>query len=309
MAGRPVPSQDGSLTFQEDAMPKIIAAVVVSLIAGFAAGAWLTGDDTPAGAADSTTLPGGPYDPGAPLEERLLSLEQVIAEERQARLDLAGRIEDLAASIERIDAGGPRFFVERAAREDQLRDKRRQETRRGRSTAEMVQDFQARRLNQLVESGFSEPEARRVLRIESETRYQAMLAAWEAQRKGEPADPFSAMGGSQALLRAELGDSDYERFLRAQGAPTAVQVTQILDSSPASRAGLQPGDEILSYNGNRVFNVLELRGMTMQGRPGEDVIVEVNRDGVTMQLSLPRGPIGISGSNAGLRGVNWWGGG
>ncbi|MDH3622151.1 MAG: hypothetical protein OER91_14725, partial [Gammaproteobacteria bacterium] len=71
---------------------------------------------------------------------------------------------------------------------------------------------------------------------------------------------------------------------------------------------LQKGDELVSYNGERVFNVVELRNQTMQGEPGEDVIIEIVRDGNRMQLTVPRGPIGIAGSGANIRGANWWGG-
>ena len=249
------------------------------------------------------------HDPSAPLEERLLSLEQVIAEERQARLAMTDQIESLVGAIERIDRAGPQFFADREARAQELREERRTDRRRADDVASMARNFQDRRLAQLVDAGFSDQEARRVMQQESEAQFKAMQAAWEAQRNGQSLDPFSGAASPQALLRDELGDDNYARYLEAQGMPTAVQVTQVLERSPGSQAGLQPGDEIVSYNGSRVFNVMELRGMTMQGRPGEDVIVEVNRDGVTMQLSLPAGPIGITGSNSGLRGLNWWGGG
>ena len=290
-------------------MQKLIAAIVVSLVAGFAAGAWYGEDEPPADTGPAHRLADVAYDPSAPLEERLLSLEQVIAEERQARLAMNDQIDGLLEAIERIDRAGPQFFADREARAQELREQRRTEQRRADDVASMARNLQDRRLAQLVESGFSDQEARRVMQQESEAQYKAMQAAWDAQRSGQSFDPFSTMASPQALLRGELGDDNYERYLKAQGAPTAVQVTQVLDRSPGSQAGLQPGDEITSYNGNRVFNVMELRGLTMQGRPGEDVIVEVSRDGVTMQLSLPSGPIGITGSNAGLRGLNWWGGG
>jgi len=290
-------------------MQKIFAAVAISLAAGFALGAWVADDEQIADVDSSAALPVSQFDPAAPLEERLLSLEQVLAEERQSRILLMEQVDELTAAIERIDAAGPRFIAERSAREDELRERRRQEQGQSRDVASAMQNFQDRRLGRLVDGGFSEEEARRVLRQESEAQYKAMQAAWEAQRSGEQLDPFRAMGSPQSQLRADLGDNAYERYLEAQGAPTSVQITQVLDGSPGSHAGLQPGDEIVSYNGDRVFNVMELRNLTMQGRPGEDVIVEVNRDGMTMQLSLPRGPVGISGSSAGVRNMNWWGGG
>ena len=60
-------------------------------------------------------------------------------------------------------------------------------------------------------------------------------------------------------------------------------------------AGLQPGDEIVSYDGKRVFDMRELNAFTLEGRAGESVVVDVRRDGRTVQLVMPRGPIGITG--------------
>ena len=99
------------------------------------------------------------------------------------------------------------------------------------------------------------------------------------------------------------------RCLQAQGQATSIQITRVLDSSPGSQAGLQPGDQIVSYDGERVFDVNELRELTLQGRAGEDVVIEIERDGVRMQLNVPRGPVGINGTGASMRRMNWWGGG
>ena len=173
----------------------------------------------------------------------------------------------------------------------------------------MMRNYEERRLSRLTDGGFSEDEARLVLQKESEAEYRAMQMAWEAQRNGERVDPLASLNDPQELLRAELGDSDYERFLEAQGYPTSVQVTRVLDGSPGSDAGLQPGDQVISYDGNRIFNVADLREQTMQGAPGEDVVIEIDRDGVRMQLSVPRGPVGITGSGANIRTMSRWGGG
>jgi len=74
----------------------------------------------------------------------------------------------------------------------------------------------------------------------------------------------------------------------------------VLASSPAERSGLKPGDEIVAYAGKRVFDLRELNNLTFQGTPGESVVVEVRRDGQSVQLVLPRGPLGITGG--GFRG-------
>lgn len=286
-------------------MQRFIAAVVISLVAGFALGAWITGEEVepvmapPAAPADAV------FDQSAPLNERLTSLEQVVAEEREARLILEDQLQMLLGQIERVGAVDPRAAAER----EQRREERARQRESQRDFVAMAQSYQERRLNRLVEGGFSEDSARRLLQQESAAQFKALQAAHDAQRNGESLDPLATMNGPQSLLRAELGDSAYEQYLEAQGQPTAIQITQVLDGSPGSQAGLQPGDEIISYNGERIFNVSELRNQTMQGTPGEDVIVEIDRDGVRMQLGLQRGPVGITGSGANIRTMNWWGGG
>jgi S1-C subfamily serine protease len=57
---------------------------------------------------------------------------------------------------------------------------------------------------------------------------------------------------------------------------------------------LQPGDEIVRYDGTRVFNISDLNRQTMLGEPGESVVVDITRDGMPMQVVMPRGPIGVS---------------
>jgi membrane-associated protease RseP (regulator of RpoE activity) len=281
-------------------MPKIIVAVLISLFAGFALALWITGNG------DVEPVVGeAAVDNLQPIEERMLSLEQLIAEERGARLDLEDRLNLL---IEREEETAPSSSAVSMADDDAAAE-RRQPQRRSRDFVALMRNFEERRLLSLMDNGFSEDEARRVIEKESEAEFMAMQAAWEAQRGGESVDPLSAMGDYQALLRAELGDADYERYLAAQGQPTSIQVTRVLAGSPGSDAGLQPGDQLVSYAGERVYNVSDLRKLTLQGTPGEDVVIEIDRDGVRMQLNVQRGPVGISGAGARMRNMNWFGGG
>lgn len=289
-------------------MSRIIAAVAISLIAGFAAGAWLMADNVNGNTDLRSVIVTENTEAGEPPEERLLRLERIIAEERDARLILEDVLQTLMDDIERIDSTGPRVFADQTARADEARAQRRSEDREQRDFASMLRRFRERQLNGLIEGGFSEDKARQILTLESEAQYKALQAAHEAERRGEAVDALSGASGSQSIIRAELGDSDYERYLRAQGQPTAVQITQVMDSSPGSQVGLQPGDQIVSYNGERIFNMVELHELTLQGSVGENVIIEVERDGMRMQLSVPRGPVGITGTGANLR-RNRWGGG
>ncbi len=286
---------------------RIVATVAVSLIAGFAAGAWLSGDAPSPDNDRRLPNDAGDAQSANRIEARLSRLESAIEDERDARDVLEQELQALIEQIERIDALGAPAIAAQAS--EGQRSARQAGRRPPRDVASMARNFQERRLGALIEGGFSEAEARRVMQQESEAQYRAMQAAHDRERAGENVDPLALMSGPQALLRSELGDSDYERYLAAQGQPTSVQITQVLESSPGSLAGLQPGDQIVSYNGERVFNVSDLRALTLQGRAGEDVVIEIDRDGMRMQLSIPRGPVGITGAAANIRNMNWWGGG
>ena len=96
-------------------------------------------------------------------------------------------------------------------------------------------------------------------------------------------------------LRAVAPRHGHLRYLRGTGRPTEVQVLDVLASSAAERAGLQPGDQVLSYAGTRVFDMRELNALSREGNPGETVVMEVRRNGRTEQLVVPRGVLGMSG--------------
>jgi len=72
-----------------------------------------------------------------------------------------------------------------------------------------------------------------------------------------------------------------------------VPVRGVMASSPAAIAGLQSGDQIVRYDGERVYSNRDLMTRTLGGEGTGNVVVEVLRDGAVMQVTLPRGPIGI----------------
>jgi membrane-associated protease RseP (regulator of RpoE activity) len=283
-------------------MKRVVPAIAVSLVAGAAVGGLVTSGFVDGGRERPAVQPGD-------ADERLERLEQIVNEERAARIALEDTLAMLFEEIEALENGGATAVTERPVPNERAADVSViEERRRPRNDLEWMRNYEERRVSRLVEGGYSEKEARRILRLESEASFKALQAAWEAERSGDPIDPFSQAAGPQAILRDSMGDDAYARYLEAQGQPTAVRVTQVMGGSPGSRAGLQPGDELVSYNGERVFSVLDLRELTMQGEPGQDVVIEVDRDGMRMQLTLPSGPIGISGSGAAIRGRGWWGG-
>ena len=288
-------------------MPRIAVAVVIGLLAAMAVGAWVSVAQRSAGH-PAASVAGDEPGVDAGLDERLQRLEQMLADEREARIALEDTLAMLFEDLERLEGAGDRAVADLETAAESERQARAAERRTSRNEADWMRSYQERRVSSLIEGGFSEDEARRVLRLESEASFKAMQLAWEAQRSGEAVDFVGNADNPQAILRAEMGDDAFARYLEAQGQPTSVRITQVFSGSPGNSAGLQPGDELVSYNGERVFNVMDLRSGTMKGQPGEDVVIEIDRDGVRMQLTVPRGPIGITGSGASIRGMNWWGG-
>jgi regulator of sigma E protease len=71
----------------------------------------------------------------------------------------------------------------------------------------------------------------------------------------------------------------------ALGVPVATQVDEVAPNSPASSAGLRPGDEILAINGEGVSPVLtEQLPNRISETGGEPVTIEVQREAETLTL-------------------------
>lgn len=286
-------------------MPKLVVAIVISLLAGLAVGAWVVGGRPD----DAATAPEPPERVDGSDQERLLRLEQMVLEEREARLALEDTVALLFEELDGAVDEDRRVVADREARQArQARQAEVLEEGRRRDRSNWAEDYNKRRVARMVEGGFTEEEARNLIEQESAASYQAMRAAWEAQRSGEAFDPYADWNDPQRILRDSIGDEAYERYLESQGQPTSVQVMQVLSGSPGAVVGLEPGDQIARYNGERIFSISDLRQLTMQGSPGEDVVIDIVRDGITMQLTVPAGPIGVTGSGARTRGINWSGG-
>ncbi len=265
--------------------PQFAIAVAGSLVVGFAAASWIVSRPPPSAPPLVQTAPA--FDSAAPVEERLAALEQALGIERQARQLLQEEVLFLNDTIERMRLPGTLPTETAAPGDREPRVERERRTEDGRERNE-------RRADRLVEVGFTPAEAEWITRRESELRMEALQTRYDALRAGEPVS-YSTGGARRQTLRQELGDADYERYLEARGRPTQVSISTVLEGSPALAAGLQPGDQILNYDGRRVFSMDEITALTMEGEAGQNVLVDINRDGVTMQVSIPRGPLGVTG--------------
>lgn len=264
-------------------MPRVAIAVIISLVAGFAAAAlFLRAPDS----RDAAPVPAtsADFDANAGTGERLRALEAALAEERDARRIIERELQFLSLEVERAIGNAT------ADPAGSLTARREQRSFTPFSRGPRGTVSPADRADALVRAGFSVGEADRILRREEELQVEAMQARFSARVSGTP-PPAGA--DADAMLRTELGDANYERYLEATGQPTSVAVGHVLESSPGQAAGLQSGDVIVRYDGERVFEIGDLVTQTMQGTPGESVVVDIERDGAPMQIVLPRGPIGI----------------
>lgn len=222
------------------------------------------------------------------LEKRLHSLESALETERQARQWLEEELLYLGSELERLSMQG--HADGQAATEPEPGAAEPTPERTATRTRGIARD-----LARLVNAGFTQTEAEWVLRRESELQMQALRERYEAERRGEAPDYFSGRDAAGDVLRTELGDEAYERYLEANRRSISVTVGSVLESSPAQAAGLVAGDEIVSYNGRRVFDLSDLTTLTKEGEPGQSVVVDILRGGQPMQVVIPRGPLGITG--------------
>lgn len=277
-------------------MWKSIVFAAAGLGAGFAAAAWLaSGAPPPVGLVPAPGRHDAPE--GGVSDPRVESLGAALEAEKAAREALQTRVEQLADQLQalqdkptdaaagahgdggRTDTPGPRGF---------------------RGFAGGREELQQREQEALAAAGFAPDRAEWIAHRASELRMQALQARYDAARGGKPLN--AAADSPEQTLRNELGDADYERYLQALNRPTTVAVRDVLASSPAEKAGLKPGDQVVAYDGQRVFDARDLNALTLKGNAGEPVVLEVQRDGQHLQIVMPRGPVGIlSGGRFGPR--------
>lgn len=267
---------------------KTLLVVAASLAVGFTAAGRVDRDRGADRRATAAVLGAEPlaFDRSLPLEQRMHALEQMVSEERSARqllqeevLFLTGELEQLTAAARSADGTiSPEAVVQ-------------SEERRSSTRSSSPED----RAGQLQQAGFTAGEAEWIARRESELTMAALQARYDAGRSGDASAWWQGRGEIGEALRAELGDAGYERYLEANGRSTSVTVGAVIESSPAERAGLLPGDRITRYGGERIFSMSELSRQTMDGAPGQPVVVDIVRGGLPMQVVIPRGPLGISG--------------
>lgn len=212
--------------------------------------------------------------------ERREQLQQRMDQERSLRLELANRVSEMSDAPLVVNSDSS--FSEMSA------------PRLNRSSFGLPNTKD--QIAKLVDAGFDEFVAERVVEFETQM-YQAVI---NARFGGSVRNPREVIMESQRTIREEIGDDQYELYLETTGRPTTVPVATIAEDSAGAAAGLQVGDEIISYDGERVFSLLDLQQSTQTGTIGQTVVVDVKRDDSILSLAIPRGQIGISTGQTGF---------
>lgn len=146
----------------------------------------------------------------------------------------------------------------------------------------------------LMAAGFAPDRIEWIRHRSDELQAQWRKEQAERRRQGLPLDAAQEAAhyyDRDVGLRSEIGDEEYTRYRLALGRPAGVAVAALTQGSPGGRAGLLPGDDIVNYGGTRVFNLVELNALASRRNPGDSVLVDVRRNGQTIQLVVPGGPL------------------
>ena len=218
------------------------------------------------------------------LLQRISVLEEEFAQSLETQLQLAQQLEELQQEINPEQSSREPVAVRNSpTRSNSRAASNRAETARRRSEA---------RAQQLAQAGFDDEMIDLITRREGEYRMEMLERRYERSLNAEEGSTLSA----RDALRQDLGDDVYDRYLFATGQRNRVTVNEVIATSPGEQAGLKAGDTILSYAGERVFNMGELIRKTREGTPGETVPVQVqDENGNQSLIYIPRGPIGIWG--------------
>ena len=216
----------------------------------------------------------------------LESLTRVLDDEINERRVLAEKLEALDSEFADLNRN-LKSRVEEAFTADNVQ---RQST--GTTVSPTVDD-------RLVAAGFTRQQLAFVRKLQAEGQMAAIEMDDRARREGWVDTPryyqeSRDLASGTTAVRDALGDELYDRYLFASGSANRLAVGSIIESSPAEQAGFRPGDVIVRYGGENVYSNQQLIDLRSAGVRGEAVAVEILRDGQSLQLTIPRGPMGVS---------------
>ena len=144
----------------------------------------------------------------------------------------------------------------------------------------------------------------------------AVMMAVQPARAQEPRAVVRSLGSSSASIGVGIRDVTSDDAAKArQGQPSGVYIESVREGSPAARAGIQTGDIVIDFDGERVRSASHFTRLVQESVPNREVTAVVirgtskqnlkispdaggglrilsnnaRRQGQDLQLNLPRG--------------------
>ena len=152
-------------------------------------------------------------------------------------------------------------------------------------------------ISRFKKAGFSDDDALWLVDKIDNIRIDGIYEVWERRRQNyleQKTESKTVLKTAREQIKERFGPEDFEKYLTAMGNHLSIEVFGVIDDSPVAQAGLLPGDEIISYNGARVYYYMELDDATVHGELGEPVTLGIIRNGEEIQLNMERGPLGFT---------------
>ncbi|MCG7919491.1 MAG: PDZ domain-containing protein [Candidatus Thiodiazotropha taylori] len=211
-------------------------------------------------------------------------------ESLQNRVDqLISRVEQLEQSLQEMDVSEPSATLDN----DEATS----------NSAEMPASDNANAFTEnLLSAGVDSVTVEEIVRRRSELDLKRLELRDTAIRGGyidteRYRDELNELLAQDISIREEFGDDVYDRFLYNNGQSNRIRIDSVMMNSAAEQAGFKPGDMIMDYDEQRLFDYTDLQQATTQGTRDEYVSVTVERDGEQMMLWIPRGPMGVRLTN------------
>jgi hypothetical protein len=230
-------------------------------------------------------------------ETEIARLRSVIDLERQARLGLLEQVRQLEARF--AEGEGAETSDAAAAASANLSDDAVSAPRNGTATvaegSSRARDDRWFVGDRLLDLGMRQSEVERIQqRWEKSVMDRLYLEDSKLRdKKLSDAELARARIEINRAMREDLGDEAYDAMLYSTQRKNRVIMTDILDDSPARAAGLLSGDEVISYDYERIFNPFVLKHWTKQGQLGDWTELRVLRGGELLRIYVPRGPLGV----------------
>lgn len=140
-------------------------------------------------------------------------------------------------------------------------------------------------------AGLSEQEIDALYERWSEAEREIHLAIAENHAAGIRLRPGPL--SYDAALRESLDDDDFDAALYATGQQNRVLLREPADGGRLMADGLQPGDFIESYDGERIFRLVDLQLLMKETSEDESIPLVVRRGDEFIELMVPgRHPLG-----------------